>query len=432
MELAARAVPSTEPEAFPPGKESGFSLRAAGAIDPAAFAAIRRRALLEGCKWDPQVGDVPTLADFPLVIQRTEWRALASLAEGLAAETLAAEREVLERPELLAGLGLPRRLRAVLRGSESLTPAAARAMRFDFHATTEGWLLSEVNSDVPGGFTEASFFTVLMAERFPGLRPAGDPAARWADAIAAKAGPGGRIGLMTAPGFMEDHQVVAYLARLLRRRNCEPHLAGPRQIVWRDGRAALAAEWCRGPLAALVRFYQGEWLASLPRRCGWRCFFRGGRTPVANPGLAVIAESKRFPLLWDRLSTPLPHWRRLLPDTCDPRQAPWRTDDAWLVKSALSNTGDDVCIRELLPAREWRRTCRAARLWPSRWLAQRRFQSVAVETPRGPMHACVGVYAIDGRAAGAYARLAPRPLIDFAAVDAALLVEDDHDQRRDL
>jgi hypothetical protein len=146
----------------------------------------------------------------------------------------------------------------------------------------------------------------------------------------------------------------------------------------------------------------------------------------------VIAESKRFPLLWDRLSTPLPRWRRLLPDTRDPREAPWRTDGAWLVKSALSNTGDEVCMQELMPRKEWRRTLRDVWLRPSRWLAQRRFRSVAVETPRGPMHACVGVYAIDGRAAGAYARLSPRPLIDFAAVDAALLVQDDDDERRDL
>jgi glutathionylspermidine synthase len=403
-------------------------LRAGPSIDPRAFVEIRRRALLEGCKWDPQVGDVATLADFPLLIRRAEWMELASLAESLAAETLGAEGEVLERPDLLDVLGLPRRMRAALRGDEPLSPAAARTMRFDFHVTTEGWLLSEVNGDVPGGFTEASFFTGLMAERFPELRPAGDPAASWADAIARAAGAGGTVGLLSAPGFMEDHQVVSYLARLLRRRSCDAHLAGPRQIVWREGRAALETDWFRGPLDAIVRFYQGEWIAALPRRCGWRHFFRGGRTPVANPGAAVIAESKRFPLLWDRLSTPLPHWRRFLPDTRDPRDAPWRTDGAWLVKSALSNTGDEVCIRELMKEKEWGRTLRDVRLRPSRWLAQRRFRSVAVETPRGPMHACVGVYAIDGRAAGAYARLSPRPLIDFAAVDAALLVQEDDDE----
>ncbi len=412
--------------------DGGFSLHTGASIDPGTFAAIRRRAVLEGCKWDPQVGDVNSLADFPLIISRVEWTELASLAESLAAETLSAEREVLNLPHLLDELGLPRRVRAALRGDAPVTPTAARTMRFDFHCTTEGWRLSEVNSDVPGGFTEASFFTALMAEHFPGTRPTGDPGAAWADAIAGSAGPGGKVGLLSAPGFMEDHQIMAYLARQLRLRNCEAHLANPKQIAWRDGEAGLETGWIRGSLDAVVRFYQGEWLAELPRQCGWRQFFRGGRTPVANPGVAVISESKRFPLVWDRLSTPLFHWRRLLPETCDPREVPWRTDDAWLVKCAMSNTGDEVCVRALMPEKEWRRTRWSVRLRPAAWLAQRRFESVPIKTPRGAMHVCVGVYAINDRAAGAYARLSPRPLIDFAAVDVALLVQDDHDKRRDF
>lgn len=225
---------------------------------------------------------------------------------------------------------------------------------------------------------------------------------------------------------------MAYLARQLRCRGCETHLANPRQLGWREGRACLETEWFRGSLDVVVRFYQGEWLAALPAACGWRHFFRGGHTPVANPALAVISESKRFPLVWDRLETPLPTWRRLLPETRPPQEVPWRTDDAWLVKSAMSNTGDDVCVRALMTAKDWTRTRWAVLLRPARWLAQRRFESVAIETPRGPMHACIGVYTIDGRAVGAYARLAPRPLIDFAAVDVALLLQEDHDERRDF
>jgi hypothetical protein len=48
------------------------------------------------------------------------------------------------------------------------------------------------------------------------------------------------------------------------------------------------------------------------------------------------------------------------------------------------------------------------------------------------MHACVGVYTIDGRAAGAYARFAKRPLIDYESVDAAVLVQNDNDEGRDI
>jgi glutathionylspermidine synthase len=407
-------------------------VRAAQPVDERVFASIRRRAVLEGCKWDPQVGDVSSLAPFPLILDRTTWNELATLAEQLAAETLSAEQEILLRPGLLNELGLPRAVRRVLKQRIAPTPAAVRVMRFDFHPAKEGWSISEVNSDVPGGFTEASFFTGLMAEHFSDADPAGNPVDRWADAIARASVSGSTVGLLTAPGFMEDHQIMAYLAGHLRERGLETHLANPTQLAWRDGFAHLETAWFHGRLDTIIRFYQGEWLASLPRRCGWEHFIRGGRTPVGNPGLAMISESKRFPLVWDRLAASLSTWRRLLPASRDPREAPWETDDRWFVKSAMSNTGDAVCIRELMVKRDWRRVRWNVWLCPNQWVAQRRFDSVPVDTPIGPMHACVGVYTIDGRAAGAYARLAKRPMIDYASVDAAVLVQENNDEGRDI
>src|SRR5438309_9623429 len=56
----------------------GHRLRAARALDQVEFSELRRRAVLDGCKWDPQVGDVSTLAAFPLVLSRRVWSALAS------------------------------------------------------------------------------------------------------------------------------------------------------------------------------------------------------------------------------------------------------------------------------------------------------------------------------------------------------------------
>jgi glutathionylspermidine synthase len=395
-------------------------------LNESAFASVRRRAVLEGCKWDPQVGDTSTLAAFPLLMRRSEWRQLAAWAEQLTAETLAAEMEILGQPRLLDELGLPRAVRRALREDAPLTPAAARVMRFDFHPTTEGWRLSEVNSDVPGGYTESSFFTQMIAEHFPGCQLTGDPAAKWTMAVA-KVADGGVVALLAAPGYMEDQQIMAFLAAQLRERGCAAYLTQPTQVVWHDRSACLETALGRKTLGAIVRFYQSEWLARLPARFGWKHFFRGGRTPVLNPGLAILSESKRFPLLWDKLVTPLPTWRALLPETREPRQAAWHTDETWIVKAALSNTGDDVGIRALLKPKEWRGVRWAVRLQPGKWVAQRRFESVPVETPLGLMHACIGVYTIDGRAAGAYARLASRPLIDYAAVDAALLIEAGHD-----
>ena len=139
----------------------------------------------------------------------------------------------------------------------------------------------------------------------------------------------------------------------------------------------------------------------------------------------MIAESKRFPLVWERLRTALPTWRALLPETCDPRSVNWRNDDGWILKAAMSNTGDEVAIRELKSAREWRRVAWSARLTPGRWVAQRRFEAAPLSTADGPVYPCIGVYTIDGRAAGVYGRYSRRHLIDFAAVGVALLICDD-------
>jgi len=400
-------------------------LRTENGLDSKTFAAVRRSALLEGCKWDPQVGDSNTLSPFPLILKSSVWKKLATQAEQLTVEANAAEEEISRRPALLNLLGLPRALRAVFSNNAPLTPGAGRVIRFDFHNTSQGWRISEANSDVPGGFTEASHFTAMIADHFPNLRPAGNPTESWTAALAAAAGQSGVVALLSAPGYMEDHQVIAFLGARLRERGCHPHLAKPEQIIWRDGLAYLNTAWHSGPLDAIVRFYQAEWLSRLPRKFGWQYFFRGGITPVANPALAVISESKRFPLVWDSLSTQLPTWRALLPETRDPRDAPWTHDDGWLLKTAMCNTGDTVSKREWMKPRDWLQTRFDVQIFPGKWVAQRRFESLPVSTPLGLRHACIGVYTVNGRTAGAYARLSKTPVIDFAATDAALLLEAD-------
>lgn len=381
-------------------------LHAAESLDPATFEVIRRRAILECCKWDPQVGDVETLAPFPLVLAGDEWRKLSAWTEQLSAEALEAEHELLEAPD---DLGLPRALQRVFEKDRGLspTPAAGRIVRYDFHPTREGWRVSEANCDVPGGFAESSGVTALMAAHYPQLRPAGDPGASWANALART---GSDVAFLSAPGYMEDTQVVSYLAALLRARGGAPRLVGPRDFSW--------------DFDAVVRFYQAEWLPGLPRQTEWTRFFFEGKTPVANPGTAVLLESKRFPLAWDRLRTPLPTWRSLFPETRDPRQAPWRTEDGWILKTAFCNTGDTVSARDLLPREKWHAVERDVSRRPGDWVAQRRFDPLAVTTPIGPLYPCLGIYTVDGHAAGIYGRVSPRPVIDFEAIDIAVLIDE--------
>lgn len=381
---------------------------------------MRKRAVLEGCKWDPQVGDVGTLANFPLFIRRSVYEQLAAWAEQLSAETFAAEREVIfSKPKLLQRLGLPRGLQRALMSDGPLTPATARLIRFDFHYTRDGWRISEANTDVPGGLTESTFYTALMAEHFPAAEVPGQPALDWADAIASR---GKFVVLLAAPGYMEDLQIMAYLGRLLRERGCSPCLSNPRQLTWKQGEAYLHGE---KRTDALVRFYQGEWLARLPRRCGWQHFCRGAKTPVGNPAVAVISESKRFPLIWSELTREPKAWKHLLPETRDPREVNWREDESWLLKTSMCNTGDDVIVRPFTDARRWRKIAREVRWFPASWIAQRRFEILPVETPNGALFPCIGIYTLNGRACGAYTRLSKTPLVNYSAVDVALLIQND-------
>ena len=150
-----------------------------------AYAAVRRATIFRWGKWDPQFEDLSVLCDFPIILRRSEWQRVAAWAEQLAAETLAAEEELVRRPDLHKWLGLPRAVRRVLSRAAACPPGnGPRVMRFDFHLTTDGWRITEVNSDVPGGFIEGSGFAREVAACFPSLRVAGDPAAAYAEAWA--------------------------------------------------------------------------------------------------------------------------------------------------------------------------------------------------------------------------------------------------------
>lgn len=391
-------------------------------LDTAQFAELRRRAIFDCYKWDPQVGDASAIARAPLVVERQAWQEVVGIAEALAAETLAAERELARRPELHRALGLPRAVRRALKGAVSAAPAdAARLVRFDFHFTTDGWRISEANSDVPGGLNESSGLPPAIANHYPWAAPVGNPGAAYASALGARAGERGVVALVHATAFSDDQQMMLFVAKRLEALGMTTHLASPGHLRWQDGRAELRADWWHGPLDLVVRFFPAEWLGELPAATGWPLLFAGARTPLSNPATAVLTQTKRFPLVWDALRTPIPTWRARLPETRDPRRAPWRTSDDWVLKPALGRVGEGIGMRECVGAAEIHRIRRHVRWWPGAWVAQRRFELVPLEMGGLPVYPCLGVYTLDGRVVGAYGRLASTPLIDARAADAAVL-----------
>lgn len=389
-------------------------------LDRDSYQALRRRAIFECCKWDAQVQDVSTIADRPLVLSPETWSVLAGEAEALAAELMAAEAELLRRPDLQRELGIPYPIRRALRNAvRAPADRDVRLVRFDFHYTGQGWRISEANCDVPGGFNEASGLAPLFQEAFPELVPVGDPAGALARAIAARCPAGGAVGLVHATAFSDDRQVMEYLGARLEGLGLRTFPTGPDHVAWSDGRARIRCEGRDEGLDFLLRFFPAEWMVGLRKSTGWRHFFSGGLTPACNPGSSLLGQSKRFPVVWDRLETPLATWRRLLPETRDPGMAPWRTDPDWIVKPAWGRVGQGIGMQGHTSAADWKRI-RKDVFWNRRdWVAQRRFHCPGLEegVPSVP---CLGIYTVDGRAAGAYGRLATRAVVDHLSRDTAV------------
>lgn len=424
------------------------------------WAQVREEAIFSCHKWDPQVGDTDVILMQPLVLPQHEWDFLASTAEGLATELLAAEQALWaaparERKRVLAELGLPNGVVRVLRKacskktntSDALAPEAFRVMRFDFHHTNEGWLISEVNSDVPGGFVEASDLASLIATHAPPLadgsipRPAGDPAQAVAEAFAKHLPAGACIGLVHATAYTDDRQVMYCLAERLQKLGMETLLLSPADVRFRHNKVEAGETGDRHcetkidrgwrPLNAMFRFFPGEWLPNLGWRSEWRRFFTSG-CPSANPAWALASQSKRFPLFWDRLGVKTPQWDKYLPSIQDPRTVDSLDAPQWVIKPALGRVGDAVSIAGVTPDATRRKHLRTARRHPKHWVAQRRFTPTPWETclssakhDEAPspaiLYPCIGVYVIDGQAAGAYGRASCQPLIEAHAHDIAVL-----------
>ncbi len=391
-------------------------------IPRAQFRDIRLSMIFDYHKWDSQFEDIATIGQRCLILDREAWEDLRRESERLWIEALAAEEEVLDRPDLCKELGLGRRLRKACARTEAQTPSKgmARIMRFDFHFTSEGWRISEANADVPGGFIESSAFAALACGCYAGTTCAPDAAGQYAQAVASSLGKGSRIAFVHATAYTDDRQVMLFLAERFAAQGLVPVLAGPTDLLWIDGRAELAGD--SEALEGIVRFYPAEWLPHIARRHTWERFFHGGATPQSNPGYSLTVQSKRFPLIWDRLKANLSTWRSLLPETRDPREADWRSSEEWVLKPALGRVGEWIGIRGVTAEKEWRQIAKSAARHPRYWAAQKRFAAIAADCEGQNLYPCLGVYVVDGKACGVYGRASSLPLIDSRAQDIPILI----------
>jgi glutathionylspermidine synthase len=390
-------------------------------IDPTSLRSIERQLHLRFQKWDTQVGDVSVLCEHPLVLSVAEWSGLRASAEAMAAEIQHLESVAAASPRYLSAIGMPRTLREILlRAANSSGPHLPRAMRFDFHPTASGWCVSEVNTDVPGGWREGTSLPQLYQPFYTELSCPESPLEAWASSVEAL-NPTGQVALLSAPGYLEDQQVLRTFRSALESRGVRSFLIQtPASLDWtRTGCCTLVGSQL--VVSAVVRFYQVEWMCALPVRTGWQQLLTSTAIPVLNPTTVAISESKRFPLLFRDANT-CPVWQGLMPECRDPREIDPAEWDDWVLKACYSNTGDEVLIVGDLARKDRQRVIRAAQSKPLKWIAQRRFATLPLDSCRGPLFPCVGVFVVDGCAAGAYVRLSSHQVTDGGALEAPLLL----------
>lgn len=377
-------------------------------------------------KWDPQFVDNNTIARYALVITKEEHQELKRLTEQLDSETRAAEEFLNNNLELSVPLALTKKVSRELKKMGNYDPKKhIRLMRYDFHPTVDGtWAVSEVNSDVPGGFAESSLMPkaaleVLKCQKL-GYKSFGETMVK---AIRGKVVKGGRIMLVHCTSYSDDRQVMQFLGDRLKLEGYHVIYGAADHLGFKDNKAYSILDGNEGSVDAIFRFTPLEWLVDIkPKR--WQGYF-DTTTVSCNHPVAIFAQTKRFPLIWDVLESKgirMSTWKQLLPETLEVKEAKGR--EGFIYKPAYGRVGEKISIKEACKGDEYKQILKDVKRHPKKYLAQRMFISKPL-TGQGKeeFHVCLGSYAIDGEHGGYYARISQTPRIDSYAADIPVLIE---------
>jgi hypothetical protein len=88
----------------------------------------------------------------------------------------------------------------------------------------------------------------------------------------------------------------------------------------------------------------------------------------------------------------------------------------------MGRVGDGISVKGAISAKEESKIAKAVRRNPKAWVAQRKFQSRPFSEEN--LHLCVGVFTVDGKAAGFFGRASGYNLIDSYAADIPILIKE--------
>lgn len=382
--------------------------------------------MLDCYKWDPQFCDNNTVAKYALVLSEKEHEELKLLTEKLIKETTEAENFLNKNLKYTKALEIPNKFRSDIKSMKNYNPDKhIRLMRFDFHPTLENkWAVSEVNSDVPGGFAEATLMNrksleYLSNENYYAIS-FGD---FLADAIKKKVRQEGRIMLVHCTSYSDDRQVMQFLGDKLSGMGYEVIYAAADQLKFENGKAISILNNREGEVDGIIRFSPLEWVADMKTK-NWHGYF-DTETVSCNHPIAIFAQTKRFPFVWDLLESKgidLSTWRELLPETLEVNDK--KVDDKFIYKPVYGRVGENISIKEACKDDEYKKILRDVKRHPKKYLAQKKFNSRPLTNEDGEeFHVCIGSYGVENSHAGYYARISRSPRIDSYAADIPVLIE---------
>lgn len=386
----------------------------------------RLQAMFDCYKWDPQFCDNNTLSKYVLVLTKDENEELIELTKKLDKETRLAEEYLNKNIKISKKLALPKKILEQIPNMQNYDRTQnIRLMRYDFHPDINGnWVVTEVNSDVPGGFAESSLLPELARKTINiselKYTSFGE---KMVEAINNKLNKIGTIMMVHCTCFSDDRQVMQYMGDRLEKEGYKIIYGAADHINFKEKQAYCILDNNQEKIDLIFRFTPLEWLIQMkPRR--WDGYFNC-TTISCNHSIAIYAQSKRFPFVWDDLEKAgiqMKTWRNLLPETLEVKKS-WKKT-GFIYKPVYGRVGERISIKEACKGDEYKKIIKDVKRHPKQYLAQKKFESLPLKGDDGKeYHVCLGSYTIEGEHAGYYARISEYPRIDSYAADIPVLIE---------
>jgi len=393
--------PSTAPK-----KRSNMDIKL-GTIPGDDFYDYRVDVMFDCYKWDLQSNEQGTISDKVILLSEEDNEFLKSSAINLFNETVKIEEAVKLNPELAIEMGISENMAIELSNCDYCPEKHIRYMRFDFHPTKTGWMISEVNGDTPAGFPEASLLPKKVEKYFNDYRQDTCFGEILLEKFVKKVDKGKTIAFLHDTHCVEDLQILHYLGDLFKENEYKVVYLGPENIQWENDLPK--------DIDVIMRYYPTEWLEYV-ENFDWKQFINSN-VIFGNHPVALFSQSKRLPVIWDKLNIDIPFWKKLLPETKCPTEI--NIEDDWIFKPAFGRVGEGISISDSISKEEEEDIINAVQEFPKQWVAQKMFESVPVED----LHICVGAYVADGKFAGYLGRTSKKTRIDGEASEVPVLTK---------